>query len=35
MIWSRFLNAIFGEGGDAILADAVDPEAAVFREHVG
>jgi hypothetical protein len=32
---AQALNPIFGEGGDAVLADAVDPEAAVFWEHVG
>ena len=27
-------DAVFGEGGDAVLADAVDAQAAVLREHV-
>ena len=32
---AQVLDAVFGEGGDAVLADAADPEAAVFWEHVG
>jgi hypothetical protein len=32
---TQVLNPIFGEGGDAFLADTVDPGAAVFWEHVG
>jgi hypothetical protein len=32
MIWCMFSMPSFG---DAVFADAVDPEAAVFWEHVG
>jgi len=32
---AQVVDAVSGEGGNAILADAIDPEAAVFREHVG
>ena len=28
------LDAIIGEGSDAIFTDAVDAQTAVFREHV-
>jgi hypothetical protein len=28
------LDAIFGEGRDAILTDTVDTQAAIFGEHV-
>src|SRR5205814_9159610 len=31
---TQVLDAVLGEGGHAILTHAVDPEAAVFREHV-
>jgi hypothetical protein len=31
---TQVLDAVFGEGGHAILTHAVDPEAAVFGEHV-
>ena len=31
---AQVLDAVFGEGGHAILTHAVDPEAAVFGEHV-
>src|SRR5215831_3941183 len=31
---TQVLDAVFGEGGHAILIHAVDPEAAVFGEHV-
>ena len=31
---TQILDAIFGEGGHAILTHTVDPEAAVFGEHV-
>jgi hypothetical protein len=34
MICCKHLDAVPGEGWHAILADAVDPEAAVFGEHV-
>jgi hypothetical protein len=30
---AQAFDAVLGEGGDAILADAVDPKAAVFGEH--
>jgi hypothetical protein len=29
------LDAVFGEGDHAILADGVDPEAAILWEQVG
>jgi hypothetical protein len=32
---AQVLDAVLGEGGHAVLTDAVDPEAAVFWEHVG
>ena len=32
---AQVVDAVSGEGGNAILADAIDPESAVFREHVG
>ena len=32
---TQILDAVFGEGRNATRADAVDPEAAVFGEHVG
>src|SRR6266576_3760909 len=31
---TQVLDAVFGEGGHAILTHTVDPEAAVFGEHV-
>src|SRR3954453_16659651 len=31
---TQVLDAVFGEGGHAMLTHAVDPEAAVFGEHV-
>ena len=31
---TQILDAVFGEGGYAILIHTVDPEAAVFGEHV-
>jgi hypothetical protein len=31
---AQVVDVVFGEGGYGILADAMDPKAAVFREHV-
>jgi len=31
---AQVVDAISGEGDDAVLADAVDPKATVFRVHV-
>lgn len=30
---AQVFDAVSGEGGHAVLADTVDPETAVFREH--
>src|SRR6185436_14796918 len=34
MMLLQALDAIIGEGGDAVLADAIDAQAAVLGEHV-
>src|SRR3954447_3562843 len=31
---AQIFDAVSGEGGHAVLADTVDPEAAIFGEHV-
>ena len=32
---AQVVDAVLGEGRHAVFADAIDPQAAVFGEHVG